>query len=358
MEKVVGDGLNHGLGSSREAAMRRADISRDGNGDAKFLIFMSGKSSTETESTKDLIGRELKLSNGSAIKLAIQSHDDAAQNGSFQGKLYLERLETVQFGRLLLWSPHLPSTQTFLSENFRAFALGTVCIADVQFQGKGRAGNSWASPLGCLMFSFTLQMENGRMVPFLQYVVTLAMIEAIANVSSEKDFPSLEVKIKWPNDLYANGLKIGGVLCTSTYSANKFNIVVGVGLNVGNSNPTTCLDALLQELVGGTSSFRKEELLASFFGKFEELFNIFINQGFSALEASYYQNWLHSGQNVELEEKLEEGAPVSKVSLTIKGLSPTGYLLAIDDHFEKYELHPDGNSFDLMRGLLRTKLPS
>jgi len=35
------------------------------------------------------------------------------------------------------------------------------------------------------------------------------------------------VKIKWPNDLYAKGLKVGGVLCTSTYSSKKFNIVVG-----------------------------------------------------------------------------------------------------------------------------------
>lgn len=36
-----------------------------------------------------------------------------------------------------------------------------------------------------------------------------------------------EVRIKWPNDLYAEGLKIGGVLCTSTYSSKKFNIVIG-----------------------------------------------------------------------------------------------------------------------------------
>jgi biotin--protein ligase len=36
-----------------------------------------------------------------------------------------------------------------------------------------------------------------------------------------------EVKIKWPNDLYAKGLKIGGVLCTSTYSSKKFNVVIG-----------------------------------------------------------------------------------------------------------------------------------
>jgi hypothetical protein len=36
-----------------------------------------------------------------------------------------------------------------------------------------------------------------------------------------------EVKIKWPNDLYAKGIKIGGVLCTSTYSSKNFNVVIG-----------------------------------------------------------------------------------------------------------------------------------
>lgn len=40
-------------------------------------------------------------------------------------------------------------------------------------------------------------------------------------------FPQLGVKIKWPNDLFLNGLKVGGVLCTSTYKSKKFNISVG-----------------------------------------------------------------------------------------------------------------------------------
>jgi hypothetical protein len=43
-----------------------------------------------------------------------------------------------------------------------------------------------------------------------------------------QDLKAPEVKIKWPNDLYAKGLKVGGVLYTSTYSAKKFHIVVGM----------------------------------------------------------------------------------------------------------------------------------
>lgn len=39
--------------------------------------------------------------------------------------------------------------------------------------------------------------------------------------------PYVDVKIKWPNDLYLNNLKVGGILCTSTYKSKKFNISAG-----------------------------------------------------------------------------------------------------------------------------------
>lgn len=39
--------------------------------------------------------------------------------------------------------------------------------------------------------------------------------------------PNLDVRIKWPNDLYLNGLKVGGILCTSTYRLKHFNVCAG-----------------------------------------------------------------------------------------------------------------------------------
>lgn len=48
----------------------------------------------------------------------------------------------------------------------------------------GRSKNAWESPKGCLMFSFTIQMEDGRVVPLLQYVASLALTEAINYVCS------------------------------------------------------------------------------------------------------------------------------------------------------------------------------
>lgn len=51
---------------------------------------------------------------------------------------------------------------------------------------EGRSKNLWESPPGCLMFSFTIQMEDGRIVPLLQYVISLAMTEAIKDISNEE----------------------------------------------------------------------------------------------------------------------------------------------------------------------------
>ena len=56
------------------------------------------------------------------------------------------------------------------------------------------------------------------------------------------------MRIKWPNDLYSNGLKVGGILCQSVYREGAFHLVIGAGLNVSNKQPTTCIQTILEEL--------------------------------------------------------------------------------------------------------------
>lgn len=197
-------------------------------------------------------------------------------------------------------------------------------------------------------------MENGRIVPLVQYIVSLAMTEAIKDTCDKNRVPLLDVKIKWPNDLYLDGLKVGGILCTSTYKSKKFNINAGIGLNIDNEKPTTCLNAVLQKLYSVSCRLQREDILAAFFNKFEYLYDIFISQGFQPLEEMYYRTWLHSGQRVIVQEKNEDQC-VEKVA-TIQGLTSSGYLLAIGEDGQMCELHPDGNSFDFLKGLVKRKL--
>ncbi|XVF64632.1 hypothetical protein PTKIN_Ptkin09bG0183700 [Pterospermum kingtungense] len=312
-------------------------------------LFLCGKSSAETEIAKSLkINDALKLPNSAQASTILQSDINSFRFGEepFNVDLFMNSLSTNRFGRFLIWSPRLPSTHDVVSHNFCELPIGAVCVADVQFKGRGRSKNGWESPRGCLMFSFTLQMEDGKIVPLVQYVVSLAVTEAIKDVCDRNGFPCLDVRIKWPNDLYLNGLKVGGILCTSTYKSKKFNVSSGIGLNVGNEKPTTCLNAALKELSSTTNEFRKEDIMASFFNKFEMLYDIFINQGFRTLEELYYRTWLHSGQRVIVQEKNDDRVVENVV--TIQGLTSSGYLLAIGDDNQMCELHPDGNSLSFM----------
>ncbi|XP_072079672.1 biotin--protein ligase 1, chloroplastic isoform X3 [Arachis hypogaea] len=244
--------------------------------------------------------------------------------------------------------------ENVMRSNFCELPIGSVCVADVQTKGRGRSKNVWESPLGCLLFSFTLQMEDGRIVPLVQYVVSLAITEAVKDICNKNGLPSVDVKIKWPNDLYLNGLKVGGILCTSTYKSKKFNVSAGIGLNVSNEKPTTCLNTELRELSVEAYRFQREDVLATFFNKFETFYRLFIDQGFQSLEELYYKTWLHSGQRVIVQEKNDDN--VVEHVVTIQGLTSSGYLLAVGDDSQLCELHPDGNSFDFFKGLVRRKL--
>ncbi|XP_015571534.2 biotin--protein ligase 2 isoform X1 [Ricinus communis] len=342
------------LGSQPHSPLYRSLASMD---NSICTLLLSGKSTAENEIAQSLKqnGSSIKLPDNTRVSLLLESEiSEPEKEASFDRQLFFNNLSTNQFGRLLIWSPRLTSTHDVVSHNFSELPIGTVCVADIQSKGRGRSKNVWESPKGCLLFSFSVQMEDGRVVPLLQYVVSLAVTEAIKDICHKKGLPFLDVKIKWPNDLYLNGLKVGGILCTSTYKSKKFNVSAGIGLNVDNEKPTTCLNAVQRELSPAASQLRREEILTAFFNKFESLYDLFLNQGFQSLEELYYRTWLHSGQRVIVQEN--SGDQMVENVVTIQGLTSSGYLLAIGEDNVMCELHPDGNSFDFFKGLVRRKL--
>ncbi|CAL5333327.1 unnamed protein product [Camellia sinensis] len=335
------------------------------------VLVLCGKSSSDNELAKSLKNNNtLKLPDIADVSILLHSEsgmtseaegEREGEGESFRINLFLNSLSTTRFGRFLIWSPRLSSTHDVVSHNFCEIPIGAVCVADAQFKGRGRSKNVWESPKGCLLFSFTIQMEDGRVVPLVQYVVSLAMTEAIKDVCVTNGIPPLEVRIKWPNDLYLNGLKVGGILCTSVYKSKKFNVSAGIGLNIDNEKPTTCLNAVVKKLTSVAYQLQREDILAAFFNKFENLFDILINKGFQPLEELYYETWLHSGQRVIVQENNADQI-VEKV-VTIQGANPmgvkathtvttsylhwgltsSGYLLALGEDNQMCELHPDGN---------------
>ena len=121
----------------------------------------------------------------------------------------------------------------------------TLLLARAQTAGVGRRGSLWQSPpAGNLYLSYCVHSDRPLTELSLWSLgVTVAVADAL-----EREL-SLECKIKWPNDLYLQGKKVGGVLLeTVNLPSNDVAVVIGVGLNVAShpdpallQRPVTCI---------------------------------------------------------------------------------------------------------------------
>lgn len=102
---------------------------------------------------------------------------------------------------------------------------GTVVTAAEQSAGRGRQGRTWTAPPGkALLYSAIVRpLEEHHMM--LPLAVPLAVCEA-----AEQMQPSIECKVKWPNDIHVDGRKLAGVLIEARPQDGW--AVIGVGLNL------------------------------------------------------------------------------------------------------------------------------
>lgn len=115
----------------------------------------------------------------------------------------------------------------------RATELPAVFVSNEQTFGRGRGGNQWWSPSGCLML--TLVIPSSVLPPDVGDWSQLALVVgvALADVAEQAVTPQTSVQLKWPNDLYLEGKKCGGILIEShTDPSGEQFWLIGIGTNV------------------------------------------------------------------------------------------------------------------------------
>jgi len=112
-----------------------------------------------------------------------------------------------------------------LGEN--GYSHGTWISARVQDAGRGRLGRVWESREGNLFLSVLLRPGSDRWLSWVPLAVAVAVARAL-----ETQFPELESKIKWPNDLWLGSRKFAGILCESRIAGEAANSFVAVGIGV------------------------------------------------------------------------------------------------------------------------------
>ncbi|HZT77066.1 MAG TPA: biotin--[acetyl-CoA-carboxylase] ligase [Vicinamibacterales bacterium] len=126
---------------------------------------------------------------------------------------------------------------TVASTNDVAAALpeGAVVLAERQTAGRGRRGRTWFSPPGSgLYVSVVLAPARATEPRRATLLLTLAAGVAIADAIDEA--ATLRVDLKWPNDLYAGGKKLGGILAEAATAGGPVErVVLGFGVNVARA---------------------------------------------------------------------------------------------------------------------------
>lgn len=121
----------------------------------------------------------------------------------------------------------LTSTNQFALDS--SLDIYSIIIANKQLKGKGRQGRTWISDNEGNLY-FTIVLDNNENIRTL---FRLNIITAYALCDTIKDVYSVNVNVKWPNDILYNGKKISGILLEAKMEGNKLNrIVLGVGINL------------------------------------------------------------------------------------------------------------------------------
>jgi len=124
----------------------------------------------------------------------------------------------------------IDSTNRYLVERSQHNGLsGSVCFAEHQTAGKGRRGRQWVSPYGSNIYlSILWRFQQGpAAISGLSLAIGVAVIRAL------KQHQISDIGLKWPNDIYSQGKKLGGILVeVSGETDGPCSAVIGLGLNL------------------------------------------------------------------------------------------------------------------------------
>lgn len=141
----------------------------------------------------------------------------------------LPRAAALRLGSLTVLDV-VDSTNRYLleAEGFAAPGIHA-CVAGAQTAGRGRRGRAWLSPPGANLYLSVLWVRDPAPpdVQGMSLAVGVAVARALASLGIER------VGLKWPNDVFLDGGKLGGILVEMAAGGGlPWRAVAGIGINV------------------------------------------------------------------------------------------------------------------------------
>jgi BirA family transcriptional regulator, biotin operon repressor / biotin---[acetyl-CoA-carboxylase] ligase len=199
-----------------------------------------------------------------------------------------------------IYLPEIESTNNYAVKNIEYIKDKTVIFADIQTKGKGRNGRHWFSERNNLFASLVLKPKFDLKDMYKLNALTHYTAVVLSRIFKKKY--SIETKIKWPNDLQANGKKIAGILIETIIKGDFLQgIIIGIGVNLNLdekslkeiNQPAISLNILLDREIN------RDEFLDFLLKEFFLQYNQLLKQGFLLIKEEYKLKSMVLGKSVK-----------------------------------------------------------
>ena len=184
----------------------------------------------------------------------------------------------------LLIQPVIDSTNQYLLNNLPKLSNNSVCLAEYQFAGRGRRGRQWLSPFaGQVIMSYYRIFSTNCDISGLSLAVGMAVAQALTELNLHS------VQLKWPNDIWLNGKKLGGILIEMKHNPHlaQNQVVIGLGLNV-NLPKKIVVDQPIT-MVSEQQNINRNLLIVKLIQHLAQALTLFEQQGLSAFISQWRQ---------------------------------------------------------------------
>lgn len=187
----------------------------------------------------------------------------------------------------------IDSTNSWAKREWKSFDRNamTVVSARGQTAGYGRFHRRWISPVDQNIYTtfcfFPPPSFTG--VPNIAQVVGLAVVRVLTRLH-------FNVLLKWPNDIFCNGKKIGGILCETISETDNLCVLAGLGVNI-NMGPewfTEVDQPATSLLIEQGVALNLEAITAQVIEAVAQALVGFLSTDFSTLREDYLRYLLHA----------------------------------------------------------------
>jgi len=207
--------------------------------------------------------------------------------------------ETIFSENLILYQTIDSTNITAKNMAIKGAPEGTLVVTEEQTAGKGRLDRKWLSQSHKnLLFTILLRPPFGA-----DHIFLLTMMLALSAIDEAKDKTGIDIRIKWPNDLYVGRKKLGGILTEFSMKDGIADyVILGIGINInwmpgehdGLIYPAT---SILAE-TGETTS--RNELLAGILTRFDAYYKKALSGETDFLHQRWNELSLVIGKEVEI----------------------------------------------------------